>query len=84
MPASATATRPGHLPRACFQCFGDEPDQVCVEHVAMAAQVGEAVLQPFQRPCRHAPIVHMFDPRVNIESWDPAADLRAPTLAWAR
>ncbi len=34
--------------------FGDEPYQECVEHIAMAAEVGEAVLQPFQRPRRHA------------------------------
>ena len=31
----------------------------------MPAEVGEAVLQPFQRPHRHAPIVHMFERRCN-------------------
>jgi hypothetical protein len=39
-----------------------------VDHVAMAAQIGEAVLQPFQRPRRHTPIVHMY-PSAGFCGW---------------
>jgi hypothetical protein len=44
-----------------LQGFGDETYQECVEGVAMPAQVGEAVLQSFQRPHRHVVIVQTFD-----------------------
>ena len=56
---------PRHLPHTRLQRFGDEAYQLGVEHVAVTAQIGEAVLETFQsrRQRPHAiPIVHMFDP----------------------